>query len=82
MLRVLVGLGVLSLAIIGHKTPWAFLGLVSLLTGVVGFCPANALLGIRTCMLSKLGTGGTLGAHSPGLSQRGSGHFAYISSDR
>lgn len=41
----------LSLAFVGPKTMWAYLGLVPLLTGVVGFCPAYALFGIRTCKL-------------------------------
>lgn len=47
-LRILVGLVILSLAFIGPKTPWAFLGLIPLLTGLVGMCPLYALLGIRT----------------------------------
>ncbi|MEZ5994737.1 MAG: DUF2892 domain-containing protein [Hyphomonadaceae bacterium] len=49
ILRVIVGAGILSLAFIGPQTPWAYLGLIPLLTGVVGFCPAYALLGINTC---------------------------------
>ena len=50
-LRVIVGLVILSLAFIGPQTPWAYLGLIPLLTGLVGFCPAYALFGIRTCKL-------------------------------
>ena len=52
-LRVLVGLGVLALAFVGPKTPWAFIGLVPLLTGVVGFCPLYSLLGLNTCPARK-----------------------------
>ncbi len=52
-LRIVVGLAILSLAFIGPQTPWAYLGLVPLLTGVFGFCPVYALLGIRTCRLHK-----------------------------
>lgn len=48
-LRVIAGLAILSLAFIGPKTPLAYLGLVPLLTGLVGYCPAYSLLGIRTC---------------------------------
>ena len=48
-LRIIVGLAILSLAFVGPKTMWAYLGLVPLLTGVVGFCPAYALFGFRTC---------------------------------
>jgi hypothetical protein len=49
IIRVIVGLAIISLVFIGPKTPWAWLGLVPLLTGVVGFCPAYALFGLRTC---------------------------------
>ncbi len=53
ILRVLLGAGVLSLAFIGPQTPWAYLGLVPLLTGIVGFCPLYALLGVNTCGVRK-----------------------------
>ena len=48
-IRVIVGLVIVSLVFIGPKTPWAWLGLVPLLTGVVGFCPAYAIFGVNTC---------------------------------
>lgn len=51
--RVIVGLAILSLVFIGPKTPWAWLGLVPLLTGLVGFCPAYALFGLNTCGIRK-----------------------------
>ena len=50
-LRIVVGLAILSMAFVGPKTMWAYIVLVPLLTGVVGFCPAYALFGIRTCKL-------------------------------
>lgn len=53
VLRVVVGLAVLSLAFVGPKTPWAYLGLLPLITGLVGFCPAYALFGWRTCRTPK-----------------------------
>lgn len=53
VLRVVVGAGVLSLAFIGPQTPWGYLGIVPLLTGLVGYCPAYALLGISTCPVKK-----------------------------
>lgn len=49
VLRTLVGIGVLSLVFWGPKTLWGLLGLVPLLTGLVGWCPPYALLGISTC---------------------------------
>lgn len=53
VIRVVAGLAILSLAFIGPKTPWAYIGLVPLITGVVGFCPAYALFGLRTCPLQS-----------------------------
>lgn len=49
LLRVIVGIAVLSLVFIGPKTAWGWLGLIPLLTGVVGTCPIYSLLGINTC---------------------------------
>lgn len=51
ILRVVVGVAVLSLAFVGPKTPWAYVGLVPLITGLVGFCPLYQILGLRTCKL-------------------------------
>ncbi|MFN3463505.1 MAG: DUF2892 domain-containing protein [Terricaulis sp.] len=53
ILRVVIGLAIISLVFIGPQTPWAWFGLVPLLTGLVGFCPAYAIFGIRTCRARK-----------------------------
>jgi len=49
VIRAIVGIGILCLAFVGPKTPWAYLGVIPFLTGIVGFCPPYALLGIKTC---------------------------------
>jgi hypothetical protein len=49
LIRIVVGLAILSLAFVGPQTPWGFLGLIPLLTGIVGFCPLYRLVGINTC---------------------------------
>ena len=49
LLRVIVGLVLIALAFVGPQTPWGWIGIVLLLTGIVGFCPAYSLLGIKTC---------------------------------
>jgi hypothetical protein len=49
IIRVAVGLAIVSLVFVGPQTPWGWLGLVPLLTGLVGFCPAYALFGFSTC---------------------------------
>lgn len=55
-LRVVVGLGVLSLYFVGPRTGWALLGLVPLLTGALGSCPLYSLLGLSTCPVKKQAT--------------------------
>ncbi|MFO1017268.1 MAG: DUF2892 domain-containing protein [Hyphomonadaceae bacterium] len=52
-LRIIGGLAILSLAFVGPQTPWAYVGVVPLLTGLVGFCPLYALLGVNTCGTRK-----------------------------
>ncbi|WP_405225537.1 MULTISPECIES: YgaP family membrane protein [Lentisalinibacter] len=47
--RVTAGLVLLSLVFIGPQTPWGWIGLVPLATGLIGWCPAYSLFGIRTC---------------------------------
>jgi len=49
VLRVLVGLALISLVFIGPKIIWGWVGLVPLLTGIFKFCPAYKLLGLNTC---------------------------------
>ncbi|MEA3245107.1 MAG: DUF2892 domain-containing protein [Gemmatimonadota bacterium] len=49
VVRVLAGLAIVSLAFVGPRTPWAWLGLIPLATGLVGSCPLYTLLGISTC---------------------------------
>lgn len=49
VVRVVAGAGIVSMAFVGPESPWAFLGLVPLLTGVAGWCPPYAMLGLNTC---------------------------------
>ena len=49
VLRTILGLGVLSLAFVGPKTPWGYLGIVPLATGLLGSCPLYTLFGWSTC---------------------------------
>jgi len=48
-LRVVLGIAILSLAFVGPRTPWGYLGFVPLLTGVFGFCPLYTVFGYSTC---------------------------------
>ena len=48
VIRVVLGLALLLLVVVGPKTPLGLLGLVPLLTGLIGSCPAYTLFGIST----------------------------------
>jgi hypothetical protein len=52
-LRIVLGLGLLALVFFGPQTPWGWIGIVPLLTGLVGFCPLYRLLGINTCAIKS-----------------------------
>ncbi len=56
-IRVVVGLAILSLTIVGPQSLWGLVGLVPLATGIFGYCPAYTLLGIRTCAAPKRDAG-------------------------
>ena len=49
ILRIVVGLVLIALVFVGPKTPWGWIGVIPLLTGLVRFCPAYTLLGLNTC---------------------------------
>ena len=53
ILRIVVGAGLLSLVFVGPQTPWGYVGIVPLATGLIGFCPLYSVLGINTCGVRK-----------------------------
>ena len=53
ILRIVVGLGLISLVFVGPQTPWGWVGIVPLLTAVISFCPLYTLIGIRTCPIGQ-----------------------------
>lgn len=54
IIRLVVGLVLVSLAFIGPANPWFLLGSIPLVTALVGWCPAYQLLGIETCKHKKV----------------------------
>lgn len=54
-IRIIAGLLILSLYfLLGESTRmWALIGLVPLLTGLIGWCPAYLPFGLRTCKLRR-----------------------------
>ncbi len=53
IVRIVVGIAILSLAFVGPRTPWAYLGIMPILSGLIGWCPPYALLGISTVRTAK-----------------------------
>ncbi len=53
-IRVVVGLVMVVLAFAGALGAWAWIGVVPLLTGIIGFCPLYKLFGINTCPTSDI----------------------------
>jgi hypothetical protein len=53
IIRALAGLGMLSLILWGQGKErfWGLLGLIPLLSGIMGLCPFYALVGFKTCPL-------------------------------
>jgi len=48
-IRIVAGIAILSLVFVGPKSMWGLLGLLPLITGLIGWCPPYHLLGISTC---------------------------------
>jgi hypothetical protein len=53
LIRIVLGVFVMSLAFVGPQTPWAYLGAIPLVTGLVGSCPLYTLFGVSTCGLKR-----------------------------
>lgn len=53
ILRIVAGLVLLSLTVIGPQTLWGLVGLVPLLTGAFSFCPFYPIIGLSTCPLEN-----------------------------
>lgn len=51
--RVIAGLVLIGLAATGTVGVWGWIGIVPLLTGAIGVCPAYAILGVSTCPMKK-----------------------------
>lgn len=53
VIRVVLGLGLLSLVVVGPQTMWGLVGLVPLATGAIGSCPLYTLVGFSTCSMKS-----------------------------
>ena len=53
ILRIVVGAALIVAAATGTVGLWGYIGVLPLLTGLVGWCPPYALLGFNTCSVGK-----------------------------
>ena len=49
VIRVVIGLVLLSLVFVGPQTPWGWVGIIPLVTAAIGVCPLYSIIGIKTC---------------------------------
>lgn len=52
-LRIILGVILLALVFVGPQTPWGWVGIVPLATGLMGFCPLYKIIGLNTCPLKS-----------------------------
>ena len=53
ILRIVIGIVLIALAAFGVVGVWGWIGVVPLVTGLLGVCPAYSLLGASTCPVRK-----------------------------
>lgn len=52
IIRILAGVALIAWALMGGPV-WAWIGVVPLATGLLGWCPAYTLFGMNTCPMKK-----------------------------
>ena len=53
LLRIVAGITLLILATLDIGAPWTWIGIVPLATGLLGWCPAYSIFGVKSCPLKK-----------------------------
>lgn len=53
IIRIVSGIILLSLTVIGPETSWGYIGIIPILTGLWGWCPLYKVFGINTCNRKK-----------------------------
>lgn len=49
ILRVVLCVVLIAVVFVGPKTPWGWIGVVPLVTGLLRTCPIYSLIGVNTC---------------------------------
>jgi len=53
ILRIAVGIALIAMAYMNVVGVWGYIGVVPLLTGLIGWCPVYPLLGFSSCPMKK-----------------------------
>lgn len=53
ILRIVVGLALIGLTVMGVLPVWGYIGIVPVATGLMGWCPIYPLLGLNTCPMKN-----------------------------
>ncbi|MDP1519864.1 DUF2892 domain-containing protein [Porticoccus litoralis] len=53
VIRIVAGLVLIALVFVGPQTPWGWIGIVPLATGLISNCPLYSILGLSTCPMKK-----------------------------
>jgi len=53
ILRIVAGVALIALTVMGVLPVWGYIGIVPVATGLMGWCPIYPLLGLNTCPMKK-----------------------------
>lgn len=53
ILRIVVGIVLIALTLMGTIGVWGWIGVVPLVTGLFKFCPLYSVIGMNTCPMKK-----------------------------
>ncbi|CUB00464.1 YgaP family membrane protein [Thiomonas bhubaneswarensis] len=53
ILRIVVGIVLIALTLMGTIGVWGWIGIVPLVTGLFKFCPLYSIIGMNTCPMKK-----------------------------
>lgn len=51
--RIIAGLALIGLTVTGTIGAWGWIGVMPLVTGIIGICPAYSIFGMNTCPMKK-----------------------------
>lgn len=54
-LRIVVGLVLIALTLMGTIGVWGWIGVIPLATGLIGRCPMYSMFGLNTCPMQRKG---------------------------